>query len=271
MDIKIMAFESVYRVSSRNSVPTDAEVDLLSRELSMELPLGYREYVTAFGPGTMCDFLVVKMPNDIRNPDSQKVDYDRVLLDYAAECLSQQKDQFGLTPADIQHATIFAYASSERPFWFATRTQGMRLFEHVEGDSFEIPNGFYGLVEHCTTGQHHTFPFFEPRNGRRRMRTFAVRPGIGGGGFVDAMAQHWGRESLRCSRNSIDELYPHYFVPAIEGHIELHLDPNYSRLPSGCFFVRARYDIASEAVLTAFVEALLLPGGGPYDYIGESW
>jgi hypothetical protein len=128
---------------------------------------------------------------------------------------------------------------------------------------------FFGLVERCTAGQQHEFPFFEPRNGRRRMRQLYVRPGVGRAGFVEAMARRWGPDTLRCSRSTQGELYPHYFEAAIEGHIELHLDPQYPRLPGDSFFVRACYDIDSEAELAAFVEPLLLPGGGPHEFMGE--
>jgi hypothetical protein len=264
-----MLFESVYRVSTRNSVPTDAEVDLLSSELGMELPLGYREYVTELGPGALCDFLVVKMPSEIRNPESREEKFNRELLAFAAACVTRQNGPSGLTPTDIEQGTIFAYASAERPIWFATRTQGARLFEHVDGDSFEIPNGLYGLVKRRAAG-HHAFPFFEPRNGRRRMRQLYVRPGVGGDGFVEAMAKRWGRQSLRRSSASQDELWPVYCVAPIEGYIELHLDPQYNRLPGDSFFVRARYDIDSEAEFAEFVEPLLLPGGGPHEFIGDS-
>ena len=83
------------------------------------------------------------------------------------------------------------------------------------------------------------------------------------------MARRWGRDSLRCSRSSDEELYPHYFVTAIEGDIELHLDPHDNRLSENSFFVRACYDIDIEADLAAFVEPLLLPGGGPHERTGE--
>jgi hypothetical protein len=270
-EVAIVPFESVYRVSTRNSVPTEADVDSLSRELGMELPLGYREYVTAFGRGTMSYFLVVKMPSEIRSPDSREEKRNRELLAWVAQSYRQRESECGLVPEDIEQAIIFAYASAEAPIWIASRGLGTRLFEQVEGDVFEIRDGFYGLVEHCTAGQRHEFPFFEPRNGRRRMRQLYVRAGVGREGFVEAMARRWGHANLRCSRNSKDELYPHYFVAAIEGHIELHLDPQYNRLPGDSFFVRACYDIDGEADLAAFVEPLLLPGGGPHEFIGASW
>jgi hypothetical protein len=237
----------------------------------MELPLGYREYVTAFGPGTMSDFLVAKMPSKISSPDSREQKRNREILALVAQSYRERDCECGLEPEDIEQAIVFAYASAEAPIWIATRRLGTRLFEQVEGDVFEIRDGFYGLVEKCTAGQQHDFPFFEPRNERRRMRQLCVRPGVGRSGFVEAMARRWGRAHLRCSRSSKDELYPHYFVAAIEGHIELHLDPQYNRLPGDSFFVRARYDIESEADLATFVEPLLLPGGGPHDSIGPSW
>lgn len=266
-----MPFESVYRVSTRNSIPTEAEVDLLCRELGMDLPLGYREYVTAFGPGTMSDFLVVNMPDKIRNPDSRVEKRNRENLAYVAQSYRERDCECGLEPEDIEKAIVFAYASAEAPIWIASRRLGTRLFGQVEGDVFEIHDGFYGLVEKCTAGQQHQFPFFEPSNERRRMRQLYVRPGVGRGGFVEAMARQWGRAHVRCSRTNSDELYPHYFVAAIGGHIELHLDPQYNRLRGDSFFVRARYDIESEADLAAFVEPLLLPGGGPYEFLGPSW
>jgi len=265
-----VAFESVYRVSARNSVPPAADVDSLGRELGMDLPIGYRDYVTSFGPGTLCNYLIVTMPNEILNPPTWLEKTNRDILAYIELCVTRPDDQSGLTPADIEQALIFAYASAEAPIWCATRTRGTRLFEHVEGDSSEIRDGFYGLVERCTAQQQHEFPYFEPRNGRRRMRQLNVRSGVGREGFVDAMVRRWGRESLRCSRSKKDELFPVYFLSAIEGCIELHLDPQYNQLPADSFFVRARYDIDSEMEFAACVEPLLLPGGGPHEFIGDA-
>ena len=265
-----MSFESVYRVSTLNSIPVEEDVNSLSRALGMELPIGYREYVTSFGLGTMCTFLVAKMPSQIRNPEREDEEFYRQVFAYAGEHASNPGNLAGLDSSDFEHASVFAYANAESPIWFATRTRGARLFEYTECGTFEIENGFFGLVERCTAGQQHEFPFFEPRNGRRRMRQLYVRPGVGRTGFVEAMARRWGRDNLRCSRSSEAEYYPHYFVPAIEGHIELHLDPQYNRLPGDSFFVRACYDIDSEADLAAFVEPLLLPGGGPHELMGEA-
>ena len=107
-------------------------------------------------------------------------------------------------------------------------------------------------------------------DGRRRMRQLYIRPGVGRTGFVEAMNRRWGRDGVRCSRGSNDELYPHYFVAATESHIELHLDQRYNRLPGDSFFVRTTYDIDGEAEFCAFFEPLLLPGGGRHEFIGES-
>jgi hypothetical protein len=240
-----MPFESVYRVSDRISAPAEADVDRLARRLGVELPVGYREYVTTFGPGTLSDFLIVKMPAEITDPQPADREYHRLLFG-GGDWLLREGLTDPPTPEELEQATVFAYASAEAPRWFTCRRKGNRLFEIAECDMLEIKDGFYGLVERCTTGQKHEFPFFEPKNGRRRMRQLYVGPGLGRAGFVEAMARRWGRESLRCSRNSPDELYPVYFVPEIEGRIELHLDPEYPRLPAGSFFVRARYDIDSE-------------------------
>jgi hypothetical protein len=268
-----MRLESVYRVSTRNSIPRAADVDALRRELGMELPTGYREYVTSFGRGRLSYFLLVNTPNEIRNPPSYIGESDRKWLAQLAQWNKQDNRESIMTPEDIERAVVFARADSERPMWIATARLGPRLFEQVDGDIFEIRDGFFGLVERCTSGQHHEFPFFEPFNGRRRMRQFYVGPGIGRKGFVEAMGRRWGRENLLCSRNS-EHPYPIYFMSAIEGQFDLHLDPNdpdYNRLPGDSFFVRARYDLDSEADLTAFAEPLLLPGGGPHEFIGESW
>jgi hypothetical protein len=100
------------------------------------------------------------------------------------------------------------------------------------------------------------------------MRVCAVRPGVVQEGFVEAMPRRWGLETLRQSRT--DSTNPYYFVPAIEGLFELLLWKP-TGLPPGCFYVRARYDIDFEGELAAFVEPLLLPGGGPDDFIGDSW
>jgi hypothetical protein len=224
-----LGYEAVNRVVrigvsrvTRNSIPGEEDVNSLSRALGMELPMGYREYVTSFGPGTMCTFLVVKMPSQIRNPERRDEEFYRDVFAFAGEYASDPGNVAGLDSTEFEHATVLAYANAEAPIWFATRTRGARLFEHVEGGTFEIENGFFGLVERCAAGQRHEFPFFEPKNGGRRMRQLYVRPGVGRTGFVEAMARRWGSDNLRCSRTSKEEYYPHYFVPAIEGHIVLH-------------------------------------------------
>jgi len=264
-----VTFESVYRVSTRYTLAGEQDVDSIRRALSMTLPIGYSEYVTSLGLGTMCTFLVVRMPNDIRIPARKDEEYYREVFAVAGKYASDSGNVAGLDSTEFERATVFAYAASEAPIWFATPTRGPRLFEHVEGDTYEIENGFFGLVGRVADGQHHDFPFFEPKNGRRRMRQLYIRPGVGRTGFVDAMAGRWGRDGVRCSRSAKEELYPYYFVQAIETHIELHLDPQYNRLPGDSFFVRACYDIDSEADFASFVEPLLLPGGGPHEFTGE--
>jgi hypothetical protein len=139
-----MSFESVYRVSARNSFPGEEDVNSLSRGLGMELPVGYREYVTSLGLGTMCTFLVVKMPSQIRNPDKQDEEFYREVFALAGEYASEPGNVAGLDSTDCAGATFLAYAAADAPIWFATPTHGPRLFEHVEGDTFEIANGLFG-------------------------------------------------------------------------------------------------------------------------------
>src|SRR5260370_23725477 len=129
-ELPIVHFESVYRVSTRNSVPAEAEVDVLGRELGMELPLAYGEYVTGFGPGTLSYFLVAKMPSEIRNADSRDKQHERDLLVFAAQSAREVQSEF-LAPEEIEEGVIFAYASAEAPVWFASRRQGDTLFEQV--------------------------------------------------------------------------------------------------------------------------------------------
>jgi hypothetical protein len=265
-----MAFESVYHVSARNSLPSVVDVEALGRELAMDLPVGYREFVTSFGSGALCDFLVVNMPNEIRDPRGPG-EREGERLAYVAERYREKKRECVLSPKDIEEAVVFARASAQSPIWIACRRLGPRLFELVDDYVYEVPEGIFGLVGLCTSRQGHEFPFFEPYNGRRRMRVFAVRTGVGRDGLVDSMSRHWGHEGLRCSRTASDELYPHYFVPKIEGHVEFLLDASHNRLPADSFYARARYDIESEPDVAAFTESLLLPGGSPGDYVGEAW
>lgn len=236
----------------------------------MELPVGYREFVASFGAGAVCDFLVVNMPYQIRESHGRG-DWDGERLAFIAQWYKEEKRECVLTPKDIEEAVVFARASAEKPIWIASRRLGPRLFEEVESDIVEVDEGFFGLVQLCASRQGHEFPYFEPHNGRRRMRVFAVRAGVERDGLVESMARRWGREGLRCSRTAIDELYPHYFVPPIEGHVELLLDASHNRLPNGSFYVRARYDIDSEQDVAVFAESLVPPGGSPGDYLGEAW
>src|SRR5262249_55975296 len=139
-----MSFESVYRVSTRISSPDDEDINSLSQALGMELPIGYREYVTSLGLGTLCTFLVVKMANQIRNPERRDEEYYREMFAHAGQHASKPWNAARLHSTDFERATVFAYADAEAPIWFATPTQGTRLFEHVEGDTVEIENGFFG-------------------------------------------------------------------------------------------------------------------------------
>ena len=266
-----MPFESVYRVSRRNALPTKEDVVSLGRELGMELPVGYQDYITTFGAGTLSYILMVRTPDEIRNPTDRDRTFYREMIAYAAKECASNTDQIDLSPSDIERGTFFARESAEAGLWFAVPSQGTRLFEFISGDIFEIENGFYGLVDRETEGQQHEFPFFEPRNGRRRMRQLYVRPGIGRNGLVQAMVKRWGQDSVRCSRTGEDELDPHYFVSPIEAHLDVQLEQS-SQLPQGAFFVRAHYSIDSEADFANWVEPLLLPGGGPHECVQDnSW
>jgi hypothetical protein len=253
-----MSLAAVYRISSKNLVAGDEEVDTLARKLRWELPIGYREYVTTLGTGSVCDFLYVNMPKESKEPRYKLAEY-----------LSGWWFPELFTRHEWDEAIIFAL-TDQRPLFFSSPRFSPQLVQLCDDWIQETPNGFYGLVDLCASWMRHDFPFFEPNNGRRRMRVFAVRPSIGHDGFVDSMARRWGLEGLRCSRTASDELYPHFFVAAIEGHIELLLDASHNRLPPDCFYVRARYDIDSEPDVAAFVEAMSLPGGSPSDYLGEA-
>lgn len=253
-----MPFESVYRVSPRCVPLGGADVDALGRELGMNLPLGYHDFVTTLGPGELCDFLLVNMPDEIRNPSPHS--HGRAVLDWFAQLLREENRSDILTPEDVEKGVVFAY-SAERPLFIASRRLGPRLFELCDDWIVEIAQGFFGLVDLCASWTRHDFPFFEPHNGRRKTRGFDIRAGIGRHGFLDAVTRRWGNEGLRRSRQAADEEYPNLFVPAIGGRFELFLDPKYNRLPPDCFFVRAKYDTDHEADVAAFVESVLLPGG----------
>jgi hypothetical protein len=128
-ETRTVSFESVYRVSHRNSVPGEEELN----SLAMDLPIGYREYATSFGLGTMCTFLVVRMPSQILNPDGH---CDAKLAFAVEDALESEQNPnswwrnvAGLSSADFQRAKVFAYAAAEAPIWFATSSQGPRLFE----------------------------------------------------------------------------------------------------------------------------------------------
>jgi hypothetical protein len=223
----------------------------------MQLPVGYVEYVTTLGPGELCDFLHVKMPKEINGAPYNR----KMLLELAAHFRQGAWHSDLLSVEDLEEAFVFA-SSAERPLYLACRRLGPLLFELCDDWTQAMPNGFFGLVDQVTVSMRHDFPFFEPWNGRRKMRGFAVRAGFGLDGFLDAVAGRWGREGLQVSRRTGDEAsYPHLFIPAIEGQFGLYLDTAYTRLPAGCFFVRATYDIASEREVAAFVASVFLPGG----------
>src|SRR6516225_9645789 len=114
-----MPFETVYPVSARISPAAEAEVDVLARELGMQLPAAYREFVTTFGSGTSCDYLVVCTPKEIRNQLGPTGQTDRERLALLALSFRQQKIERALTPEDLQTAVVFAHAAAEQPIWIA--------------------------------------------------------------------------------------------------------------------------------------------------------
>src|SRR5262249_26471980 len=135
---------------------------------------------------------------------------------------------------DLENAVVFA-TSAERPLYLGSRKFAANLFELVDDAILEVPDGFFGLVNKCARAMNNAFPFFEPGNEGRKPRGFEVRPDFGEEGFVNLIARRWGREGLRRSRTADGELWPNFFVPAIEGRFELFLDSSHTRLPPRMF------------------------------------
>jgi hypothetical protein len=243
------SFESVLRVSTKGVLAAPAEVDALVTDLGWELPAGYREYVTTLGRGELCDFLHVRMPEEVREPGSRLAEY-----------LSGFWQPGLLTRQDWDEAIVFA-TSAERPLYIACRRLAGQLIEMYDDWVQAVPGGFFGLVERIAAQMRHDFPFFDPWSEHRKVRGFDVLPVLRRDGFHKTLVRRWGREGVRRSRTAADETHPNLFVPAIGGRFELFLDDTPARLPPGSLFVRARYDDDSEVEMAAMVDALGLPGG----------
>src|SRR4051812_29835293 len=61
-----MPYNDLYPVTMRLEPVPAAEVDRLAADYRLELPGGYRDFLTRFGPGNVCGYLEVMHPDEIR-------------------------------------------------------------------------------------------------------------------------------------------------------------------------------------------------------------
>jgi hypothetical protein len=260
-----VSFDHVYRVTTLNEPVSDGEIDELEQELSVPLPIGYREYLTTLGHGELCDLLRVATPGQVRKDLAEQW-----LRESMVEGVTNGWWNPGvLLPEDMKTAVVFA-GSAEGDLYVGCRRFGSQLFELPRHSECICPiaDGLWGAVEQSVRRMVHDFPFFEPwDDGRRRHRGFDVRSGLGAFGFIGEIERRWGQGGFRRSRTSPTEMHPNVFVRGIEGRFVMYLEdlrpPKY-RLPEGCFSAVASYDVANEDEMSDFVQSVLRPGG-------ESW
>src|SRR6185295_19892892 len=115
-------FENVYRVSTVSPTVDEKTIVSLESKIRVPLPRGYREYLTNFGRGELCDLLQVLVPREVR-------EYSRQLRIHLADAIRKGWFQPGdFTDEDIGEAVVFA-ASAEGDRFVCCPRCGSDLFE----------------------------------------------------------------------------------------------------------------------------------------------
>jgi hypothetical protein len=270
-----MAFNNVYCVTPRQLRPSQgAQIDELMRVLGRELPLGYREYLTTFGWGRMCEWLWVDKPEHVRDNLPEEMPLRRRL--WVEQWYTNELPWLNpgpLSANDLAEAVRFG-SSQEGDYFVSCPRHGNAIFM-IPRHGSEIrlvEHGFFGVPELSHQVMSHDFPFFETWDRFNRWnREFDVSPDRGLIGLIATTKSHWGAEEFKQSRASLED-HPHLFVRSIGGHFTLY--PEFK--PNGLLKslrVGIWYDQEAEPDVATFVEAVAVPGTAsrPWHAPSEDW
>jgi hypothetical protein len=233
-----MDFQYVYRVS-RLLHPIEPSV--LAAQPDRVNPIGYTEFLTELGNGTICHGLEILTP---AAADHYWLDYR--IADYLADTSSAWSNGL-FTRSDVVECQLIA--KDDENDWFVTCKRHGNEIVHLPFQRREpriIGDGVHGLISDFS--REYRFPFFDPTCNRRCRCFFAAHEGVGPDGLEEELRSLWGNQRLEIcfDQNSDPEYrYRELVVQALDAHLQMWFGEKVTCnacLPSGSVSVAVTTD-----------------------------
>ncbi len=217
----MMSLDDIYLVSERLNRVAAASFEALATSLGVPLPLGYREYLTQLGVGEFSGFLHVHSPEQVK---SDLAYWRETGVEILVDGLQVGMLNRGVLSAKkLRESVIFGHTDNGDKL-VSTPSAGEALFA-IPRDSPTIRSLRHGFLDPqacCrAVGVTDVLPWFEPRDGRRKMTNFLAR---GGGIAVEqAIKERWGDQEIRRFDATASQAPSVFFgVRAIQGMVRVH-------------------------------------------------
>jgi hypothetical protein len=209
-----MAFEELYLVSTRVAPVDDAAIDALLADYGIDPPGGYREFLTRFGLGEICGFLMLLAPDEVRRwrrEEGAELMSDEWLFNTVAE----QWGACGVT-FEQYRGGMALWSTNQRPSFYALPGHGPRVFQVDVG---EVVCHERGMIDMIPAAAHlmgdMSFPYFEPRRPGHVREMYDPNPGVETEPFVAAVLERWG-DGVRRLRSDQDDYCLNLFARPIQ-------------------------------------------------------
>lgn len=244
--------DEVYIVAESKENVSMEQVEALGRELGMELPRGYAEFITRLGVGIYCDLLRVYGPERIlRTYEESRKRWD--------EHFFWERGSDVLTKEEVLACVVFGDSiDGDEIIAHPLKREAMYVLPRHDNVIYRVPRGFEAPMEwHGPKGvvlEEPGFRFFEGMGSRKHVEFIA-----GGNMFaVEDLAPYFsdfwsqfGRRVIRRELGEEDEGVEILFVEGIGGRLQLVESGD-----EGKVRVRLDYDEESEADVAPFREFL---------------
>jgi hypothetical protein len=252
-----MAFEELYLVSTRVAPLDGAAVDALLAECEIGPPGGYREFLTRFGLGEVCNFLSMRAPDEVRQWRREVGVFmlDEGLFEIAAE----QWTACGVTFEQYRRG-VELWSTNQRPTYLALPGHGARVFEFDVHEVICYERGMIDMIPAVARLMFNmTFPYFEPRRPGRERDLYDPSPGLEVESFVAAVFERWG-EGVRRLRSDQDDYVINVFARPIQARFACWHEEE--RDPGRLTGIGVTYDVEHEEELHDFLRAFVGDPGG---------
>jgi hypothetical protein len=244
-----MAFADLYPVSTRLEPVAKTDVDRLAAEHGLELPVGYAEFVQRFGPGTVCDYLVVRAPEGGR---AWRAAYaDSLLCEDLYEGSREEWSALGVT-FDQFRGGLSLLDTDQTPDYLSVPGHGPAVFEVIRGDVRALPGGLPEVIGSVVETFGVEFPYFEPARTGRSFASHHLRPGVELDALLAAMEARWGA-GVRRLRSSEDDYAVTLFARPVQAKFVCYRESGELQDPPFSFQVNAYWDEEHTAEVNDFL------------------